>query len=106
MARIISQHREPVWEITGRRLLRRAVVTERVTIEFSHKPGDEDHSLVRQLLPSLSPQWTDRFWKFKVEEQAGLNTLRVSFWGWRREKACQQFVNALKVYRTANKETA
>lgn len=77
---------------------------DRVSIEFDGQPREEEHSLIRRLLPNLSPQWTNRLWSFRVDEHKGLNTLRVYFWGWQREKACRQFVNALKVYKTTTKE--
>ena len=104
MTKVASHRHKLVWEVTGRRLLRRAVVMERVSVEFDGQPGEEEHSLIRHLLPNLSPQWTNRLWNFRVDEHKGLNTLRVYFWGWQREKACRQFVNALKDHKTATKE--
>lgn len=104
MTRIVSHNRELVREVTGRRLLRRAIVMERVSIEFKGQPDDEEHSLIRHLLPNLSPQWTNRLWNFRVDEHRDLNILRVYFWGWHRDKACRQFVSALKVYKTVTKE--
>ena len=103
MTKIVSHRYEPVREMTGQRLLRR-VAMERVSIEFDAQPGDEEHSLVRRLLPELSSHWYNRLWHFRVDEDRSLNTLRVYFRGWQRQKACRQFVNALKAYKTATKE--
>jgi hypothetical protein len=103
MTKIVSHRYEPVREMTGQRLLRR-VAMERVSIEFDGRPGDKEHSLIRRLLPELSSRWYNRLWHFRVDEDRSLNTLRVYFRGWQRKKACQQFVNALKVYKTTTKE--